>query len=445
MKHRSATVSLLLFLSCSAGNPLAGAAFQSPPGESEAEHEGGSELVLSQALSLVFESNPELVVSELEIKAASARILQAGLRPNPEFSIGGENLAAMGGTGLFSYAESTFQVSQRLEFGGKRAQRVHAGEKEKSLAGRMQELRKAELIADTSQAFAEVLADQERLANNQELSRLARQAHEIAVERVAAGKVSPVEQTRAAVAMATAQLEEEKQLRSLIAAKDRLAALWGGTQRDFGRVQGRFEVPSVPPVLTESCVANAPELRAADAAVEFRRSEFAREQAARKPDLTITAGFRRLNLEDQSAWVAGVSIPLPIFDRRQGSIAEARINFEKSLSEKKAAEWRLRRSLNQARHEHEIARLEATMLAQSALPAAKEALNAVEEGYRFGKFDFLNVLDAQRTYAELNRRHIEAVASSIKAAVEIERLAGCLQGGDFSFHEGGTMETAHDK
>ena len=42
-----------------------------------------------------------------------------------------------------------------------------------------------------------------------------------------------------------------------------------------------------------------------------------------------------------------------------------------------------------------------------------------------GKFDLLNVLDSQRTNAELRGKYIEAVASGLKAAIEIERLIRC--------------------
>ena len=118
-------------------------------------------------------------------------------------------------------------------------------------------------------------------------------------------------------------------------------------------------------------------------------------------------------------------MPLPIFDKRQGAIAEARARLDQARSEEKAVEWRLRAALAQVRHDHATALLEARTLTESALPAAREAAAAVGEGDRLGKFEFLNVLDAQRTYAELQGRYIEAVATGLKAAIEIQRLARC--------------------
>lgn len=385
-----------------------------------------SQLTLAQALQRVADRNPELAFSELEIQAAAARVAQAGVRPNPQFEATAENLSfPLVGDGFLHYAESTLQVSQRLELGNKRSLRIRAAENEVAVARSEFAVKRVELMYAASLAFAEALAAQERLANQQELNRLAQQSYATVVERVAAGKVSPVEQTRAAVALASSQIEAEKHKRALIAAKDWLASLWGGSSADFDQVLGRFAIPPVAVNLGDSCLQNNPEVRLAAAASDARGATLALEQANRRPDLTFSAGLRRLSLDQQQVWVTGISVPIPIFDKRQGTIAEARVRLEQAREAEKAVTWRLSAALTQARHEHENALLEAGTLRESALPAAREAAAAVEEGYRLGKFDFLNVLDAQRTYAELQGKYIEAVASGLKATLVIERLARC--------------------
>ncbi len=383
-------------------------------------------LTLSDALSRVFERNPELTVSELEIEAAAARVLQAGLRPNPEIALEGENLATpVIGPGVFRYTEGTFSVSQRLELGNKRGMRVRAAQKDASVAAAQLEVKKLELTAEASQAFAEVLAEQERLANQKEITRLVQQSHAIVADRVAAGKVSPVEETRAAVELTAAQLEEERHARTLVAAKDKLAALWGGTHQDFSDVRGTFEIPSIASERPEGCLLQNPDMLLAAAGVESRDAALGLELANRKPDLTLSGGFRRLDEVKQQVWVTQISIPLPLFDKRQGAIAEARVRLDQSRSQQEATERRLRAALSQALHDHEIARLEADTLSEKALPAAKDAAAAVEEGYRLGKFELLNVLDAQRTNADLRGRYIDAVAAGLRAAIEIDRLTRC--------------------
>ena len=381
-------------------------------------------LTLQDALMRVFAANPRIEASELEIRAAAARASQAGLRPNPEFEAEFQNLPALSSSDPFRSTEVDFLISQRWETGGKRDLRVEAAAKEKNVAGRALELLRMDLTTGARNAFADVLADQERLANSRELTRLARKSHSIVVDRVAAGKVSPVEEIRSLASLADMELEEEKQEREVIASKDRLAALWGGTSLDFERAKAPFEIPALPADI-ESCKENHPDLKLAEATVELQRSALALEKAQRKPDLTFTAGYRRSNSEGFNAWVAGVSLPLPFFDKRQGAIAEAHIRLQKASAEKKDVERNLRSALAEARHIYDIALLESESLAETVLPAAAEAQDSIEEGYRLGKFDYVNVVDAQRTYARLQRRYIEAVVSGLKAAIEMDRLGGC--------------------
>ena len=80
-------------------------------------------VTLKQALSRALMHNPELKAFSLEVRALEARALQAGLFPNPEIDIEGENF---GGTGEFqdtNVMETTIQLSQLIELGGKRSKR----------------------------------------------------------------------------------------------------------------------------------------------------------------------------------------------------------------------------------------------------------------------------------------------------------------------------------
>ncbi len=424
-------ISLIIFCICFGGIDPALCA----PGQDAAEGQTKA-LTLHEALLRVFDANPQLKASELEIQAAAARISRAALRPNPEFEAEIQNLPALSSSNLLRSTEVELLISHRWETGGKRNLRMQAAAKEKDVAGRALELLQTDLVASARHAFADVLADQQRLVNSRELTRLARQSHSIVVDRVAAGKVSPVEQVRSLASLADIELEEEKQEQELIASKDRLSALWGGTSLDFDYAEALFEIN---PLISEGCTEINPDIKLADATIEFHRSALALEKALRKPDLTFTAGYRRSNSESFNAWIAGVSIPLPIFDKRQEATAEARIRLEKASMEKKSIERNLRSALAKARHSYDIAVLESTSLAKTVLPAASDALQSTEEGYRLGKFEYVNVVDAQRTYAQLQRRHIEAIVTGLKAAIEIDRLGGC------GFPNIPTMEVSNEK
>ena len=100
------------------------------------------------------------------------------------------------------------------------------------------------------------------------------------------------------------------------------------------------------------------------------------------------------------------------------------MRLDQTRARRRAEENRLRAALSQSRQAFEDARQTAISLEQSILPAAWSAFETVQEGYRQGKIDYLDVLDAQRTWFELKGSQIEAVAAGLLAAVDIQRLTG---------------------
>ncbi len=383
-------------------------------------------LPLAQALALVIRHNPDLAAAALDTKAIEGRVLQAGLKPNPELSTEFENFAGTGSVGAVHSLELTVQLAQRFELGGKRLRRVEAAEAERQEAEREQQVRQADVLAGAARSFYEVLSAQQRLANREELAALAKKIHATVSDRVSAGKVAPVEETRAAVAAASARLEVDKTRRDLAAARDRLAALWGSPSAGFQRVDGLFRMPDLPPLsnLPVPDPGRSPDLLRLEAEARTRQTALDREIAERKSDLTLSGGFRWLNEYHDGALVAGLSIPLTWNDKRQGVIAEARVRLDQTRALRQAEENRLRAALSQSHQAYEDARQTALTLERDILPAAWSAFETVQEGYRQGKIDYLDVLDAQRTWFELRGSQIEAVAAGLLAAVDIQRLTG---------------------
>ena len=68
--------------------------------------------------------------------------------------------------------------------------------------------------------------------------------------------------------------------------------------------------------------------------------------------------------------------------------------------------------------------VEATLLRDEMMPGAQSAFDAINEGYRQGKFGYLEVLDAQRTLFEARGQYLEALAAYHTAVAEVERLIG---------------------
>lgn len=392
----------------------------------------------------VLEGNPGLRAASEEPRALEGRVVQAGLKPNPEISVELENVPGTGGVGLGASAEATVVYAHRIEGGGKRSARVRAAEAEREAALRGVAVRRSELLAEAAAAFVDVLHAQERLAVRRVMAELVERTHDTVQARVEAGKDPPVEETRSAVSLSTARLEVGKVEGELRAARDRLAGLWGEAVADFAGVRGPFRLPAALPAETPPAFEGNVELRRAEAELAAREASAAAEAAAAKADLTVSAGIRYLREANGVALVGGITLPLNRYDRRQGAVAEAKARAEQARAEIRAVEARLRASWRQARHALDLAVLEQSSLAGSLLPNGRSALETLREGYRLGKFDFLAVLDAERTCVELEARSVDAVAAALKAGVELRRLSAVDGAPDPFAFLNPASEVAHD-
>ncbi|MDH3690083.1 MAG: TolC family protein, partial [Gammaproteobacteria bacterium] len=77
----------------------------------------GPAIGLDRAIVLALERNPSLVSAGYQIKIEEARLLQAGLAPNPELGISAENFAGAGRFSELESAEFTISLDWVLERG----------------------------------------------------------------------------------------------------------------------------------------------------------------------------------------------------------------------------------------------------------------------------------------------------------------------------------------
>ena len=148
------------------------------------------------------------------------------------------------------------------------------------------------------------------------------------------------------------------------------------------------------------------------------------EESKRIQDPTISLGMRYLNENNDNAFVFGVSIPLPLFNRNQGGVLEARQRLEQSGEKQNSSTLRIFAALAEAYQLLAGSYAEAAALKKEILPGALSAFEATKEGYLQGKFNYLDVLDAQRTFFDARNRYIEVLSVYHKAFVDVKRLTG---------------------
>ncbi|WP_122456747.1 TolC family protein [Pseudomonas poae] len=378
-------------------------------------------LTLDAALRTAFANNPDLAAAQWEIDIAQGGRQQAGLIPNPVASWDAEDTRRNART-------TTVKLSQTLELGGKRDARIDLATQAQVAAALTLEQQRNSLRADVIDSYYGALRAQERLALAQRSLALAERGLVIAKGRVSAGKSSPVEATRAQVQLSEIRLEMNRAQVGLTDAYRRLAASTGSTAPDFDAVAAQKQAaPSLPPCAQLlGRVEQTTQLRLAELRIRQGEASVNLEKAQRIPDLDVSIGSQYDASTRERINLVGVSIPIPLFNRNQGNVLAANRRADQARDLRNAVELRLRAETLQALALWRTANTEVQTFNQQILPAAQSAVDSATRGFEMGKFNFLDVLDAQRTLIAARTQYLTATAQATDAWVRLERIYGDL-------------------
>lgn len=377
-----------------------------------------STLTLAQSLDEAAARSPTVVAAEAEVAAADARIRQSGYRSNPELSLEVENVAGTGELRGIRSMETTLAVNQRLDLGGRRSARVNSARADLAVQQIRLAIARADLGQSVREQFARAVSAREKLSQATETVDRARELARVTGILVEAGRDPPLRALRANTALAQAEAEREAAEAEELAARSLLAASFG-VSTPVGSVSGstldltpREVIPGV-----------SLDVRLADAE-RFAAQAGVREQLAeRKLDPAVGVGVRHVRATGDVGLVAGVSMPLRVFDRNQGNIDAARSALAASDARRAAA-----LATTTARGRNAIANVEAAQrrvqaLEKAAVPEATEALRLVELSYREGRATLLEVLDVQNAYTASRSALTDARLALALATAELGRIA----------------------
>jgi cobalt-zinc-cadmium efflux system outer membrane protein len=386
----------------------------------------GSVLTLSDVIANVLLHNPELEAFSLEMRAREARALQAGLYKNPNILFDVQDVFGSGGFKKVQQSQSTIVLSQVIELGGKRTKRERAALSHKDLAFWDYETARMNILTRVAKAYTDALTAQEKLQLARELVQLSQKSYNAVKARVEAGKVSPIHEVKAQVALSTTQIQLQQAENNRRAAYRRLATFWGSMMPRFQQVTGLlYRIAPVPSFDTlAGQMQSNPDLARWAAEMTQRTAAVDLEEANAIPNMRVGAGARWFAETDDNSFVVELSIPIPLFDRNQGGIAEARHRAAKARAEQRAVQLKLNAALATGYTRLANAHSRVTSLKTKILPGAQTAFEAVNEGYRFGKFGYLEVLDSQRTWFNARSQFLDALAEYHKAVADVERLTG---------------------
>jgi cobalt-zinc-cadmium efflux system outer membrane protein len=386
-------------------------------------------LQLGDAVSAALAHNPDLRVFEFDLRAADARGAQAALRPAPVLAAGLEKFGGTGEAGSVRTAEGTLSLSQVIELGGKRDSRIAVAGAARESVKAARQAAQLDLLAEVARRFIAVISLQEQLRIDLRAAELGERTLQAAETRVKAARAPHVEFDRATIALERSRLDQRATLGRLDAARRSLAALWASDDatlegRPLGTLGGDlFRLPQVESFDTLiGRLQSTPDFLRFASEERLRDSEARLAATQRTPDITVSGGIRRLQASRDLALVASVSYPLFQGRQAESRIAEAAARRDFVGAERDAALTRARAQLYALHSELRNAEATVRMLDETLVPRMEEALE--ETGYAFerGRYSYLELVDAQREYLDVQRARVDAGTRVQLLAAEIERL-----------------------
>jgi outer membrane protein, heavy metal efflux system len=380
-------------------------------------------ITLADALDL-FAAN-SLGSGEAAEAAAMAR--QAAAYPNPTVMGSHEPLA----DGVRSYSETYLNLSQRLEWPGTRSARQDAAARTAAMAAARLTADSTRLVFEVRRAYIEAARAE---GTEQVLARVVnvfRDGDRSAEERYAAGDISLYDRRRMHVERARYETRLAEAALEAAAARRHLAVLVDPMGGDLELAPAEPLVGAPPAIAAERALdlalARRGEVAAAEAARESARAATSVERRDRIPDLTATGGYKTQSDGLTGAFL-GLSLPLPLWDRRGGAIgaAEARVA---------AAEYRLgltrRQVQNDVRHALEtyasLAR-RAELFGSWAAAELADLLEIARVAYDEGEMELIELLDAAEALRETQTTEARLRADLWTGYYDVERAVGGLDG-----------------
>ena len=147
-------------------------------------------------------------------------------------------------------------------------------------------------------------------------------------------------------------------------------------------------------------------------------------RSAATPDLDWQIGVRRLQGTDDTALVAGISLPLGSRARAQPEIRAAEAELEVLSIERESKGLSLYSTLVEAHGRYTVAVAEVDRLQRDVIPKLGRAEQAAERAYRAGAISYLEWAQLQSERTAARQQQLSVALDAQRALIEIQRLTG---------------------
>jgi cobalt-zinc-cadmium efflux system outer membrane protein len=286
------------------------------------------------------------------------------------------------------------------------------------------------VAAEAKRAFYDVLRRREEVQHTQENLQLVEDLRRRVEVEVNVGEKGRLELTRAEAELARARFAvraaQIELANSIAILRVALAAPPDANLNPEGSLDARVTLPPLAG-LRDLVLRTHPSVSQGRTDVQTAQAALTRERALRIPQPTLFAEFE--NQPDLRFWRAGVTIPIPLWDRRRGQIDEASASIAQADAALEQRRLELISATERAYEQYQLADQQVTSLESGELRAAQSAVEAAKAAYRFGERGIVEVLDAQRVLQSVRDDLLNAQFGRESALIQLEELGALAPGG----------------
>jgi cobalt-zinc-cadmium efflux system outer membrane protein len=380
---------------------------------------------LQDLIDIAKRENPILDVLKAKEDAARSSVVTAESYLNPEIEFGT-------GPSRFRTPNSTANqrrnygvtISQPLEFPNVRGAKKAVAESRVNYASSVTEATMINLSLQIKKAFYDVLQNEAVLKIAEGDRDALKNIREKVALRVEVGEAPRYELIKADTELVAAQRDADAALLRISESKFYLRGLVSKSlTASFGLIG------SLPPSdinlnadLLKNEITKSPKLKQIKASADIAENRLRLEEKLVNPGLTLNAGVDQD--PDITSYRFGISIPIPIWNRRQGQIGEAAAGYRELQAQYTDQELALRRDIESAFQRYLIAQQQVKTFESGLLTQAESVLKVAESAYRYGERGILEYLDAQRTFRLVRKDYLASKYDYVVAILEIEQLLG---------------------
>lgn len=382
-------------------------------------------LTFKEALNEAYQNNPELQAEIDKAHAMRGYFIQSGLYPNPQVTLTAENFGGSGSYSSYEAAETTASITQPIPLGNRLyyQQRATYGDYLASLA--QIQVYKATLYINVGTAYVDALYAGQWHEVTKKLTRVNEDIVAAIDRRVKAGAGAELDLRLAQVRLGDARIQEKKAGQDTLAQRAKLSRLLGDGLREDRRLVDKG-LPDVALKWSELIkkLPQSPQLQQVQIQLQAKRATITAVKKAVWPDLNVQLGGRHFEDDGSNAVVASVNAEVPVYNRNQGKILTAEAQYTQTAHLYQGTRLDVRQNVYTAFLQAQQSQYEANLVTNSLLPLARKSIGLAQEGYKMGRYTYLELSLSLNTLFEEERHYQQAHADYHKTLIQLTGLLG---------------------